>query len=206
MFIFNGIQRFHSYIGSTKKLFRKLRNWTILYFFNAHFYLRILQCLFYLFHIWIIINKQLCVFSGNTIYSRNYVFSLSVPTTSYAKNPDLWQTYNDKTNIHLIIGSGSDAVVSTTHHYLEPRMHFWAIQLLKMLFWSGWKSIQFEASIRILNRTSGGIIWVLFKLGGLFHCHFADATNSRGIRKTIGKLLIFPKLFVPLTSYLRKSK
>ncbi|XP_063983590.1 juvenile hormone esterase-like [Diachasmimorpha longicaudata] len=60
-----------------------------------------------------------------------------VPTTSYASPPDLWETYNDRTNTRLLIGSGSKATVEILEDFLEPRMHFWAMQILKMVFFSG---------------------------------------------------------------------
>ncbi|XP_015108518.1 esterase FE4 isoform X2 [Diachasma alloeum] len=60
-----------------------------------------------------------------------------VPTTSYARKSDLWETYNDRTNTQLLIGSGSEATVGTVHHYLERRMHFWAMEILKIVFFSG---------------------------------------------------------------------
>lgn len=56
------------------------------------------------------------------------------PTTTFNEDPHVWKPYSDN-YFHLQIGSENQPVLLKSHNFLDDRMHFWAMQILKMLFW-----------------------------------------------------------------------
>ncbi|CAD6234155.1 GSCOCT00007599001.2-RA-CDS [Cotesia congregata] len=54
------------------------------------------------------------------------------PRTNFNGDKSMWKPYSDNF-FHLQIGSENEPVLLKNHHFLDGRMHFWAMEILKIL-------------------------------------------------------------------------